>query len=164
MIRTSLRIDFLRYVRHLLIAASVLTLTQSARAQLTIDIVGVGAQQIPVVTSEFIGDATHSQMLTSVIQADLARSGVIKNLPNAGLPRTSEATIEGYAQYASRGADAAVVGSVTTAANGQFQITFRLLDVPKRAQLAGLVYNVAAKDMARDRTSHRRRGLRKTHR
>jgi TolB protein len=125
----------------------------TTRAQLTIDIVGVGAQQIPVITSEFVGDATQSQLLTSVIQANLVRSGVIKNIDNAGLPRTSEATAEGYAQYAARGADAAVVGSVTPAANGQFQVTFRLLDVPKRTQLAGLVYNVAPRDMRA--TAHR---------
>lgn len=153
MIRTTLPFALRNRFRAFLFALSMLAFVQVARAQLTIDIVGVGAQQIPVATSEFIGDATHSQLLTTVIQADLARSGVIKNLPNLGLPRTSEATVEGYAQYASRGADAAVVGSVTAAANGQFQVTFRLLDVPKRTQLAGLVYNVAAKDMRA--TAHR---------
>jgi TolB protein len=134
-------------------AATVLASIQVARAQLTIDIVGVGAQQIPAITSEFVGDPTQSQLLTSVIQANLGRSGVIKNIPNSGLPRTSEATAEGYAQYATRGADAAVVGSVTPAANGQFQVTFRLLDVPKRSQLAGLVYTVPARDMRA--TAHR---------
>lgn len=130
-----------------------LTLGQPAHGQLTIDIVGVGAQQIPVITSEFVGDSVQAQLLTGVIQADLARSGVIKNLDNAGLVRASEANSEGYAQYAARGADAAVLGSVTPGANGQFQVTFRLLDVAKRTQLAGLVYNVAAKDMRA--TAHR---------
>lgn len=144
---------FSRFARTLLLVVLPMANTPIAWAQLTIDIVGVGAQQIPVVTSEFVGDATHSQMLTSVIQSDLARSGVIKNVPNTGLTRTSEATIEGYTQYSARSADAAVVGSVTVAANGQYQITFRLLDVPKRTQLAGLVYNVAAKDMRA--TAHR---------
>jgi TolB protein len=147
------RRSFARFVVLHVALVFAFALSQRAHAQLTIDIVGVGAQQIPVVTSEFVGDATHSRALTEVIQADLARSGVIKNLPNVGLPRTSEATAEGYAQYASLGADAAVVGSVTPAANGLFQVTFRLLDVPKRSQLAGLVYNVQAKDMRA--TAHR---------
>ncbi len=124
-----------------------------ARAQLTIDIVGVGSQQIPVVTSEFVGDAKHSELLTTVIQADLARSGVIKNIANSGLPLTSELNADALAQYAARAADAAVVGSVTPSANGQFQVTFRLIDVPKRAQVAGLVYNVSAADMRA--TAHR---------
>ncbi len=128
-------------------------LSSPGRAQLTIDIVGVGAQQIPVIVSEFVGDAAQSQLLTKVIQDDLARSGVIKIVANSGLPRTSEATAEGYAQYAARGADAAVVGSVTPAAGGQFQVTFRLVDVPKQSQLTGLVYTVQAKDMRA--TAHR---------
>lgn len=140
-------------LRVFLVIASFALSAPVVRAQLTIDIVGVGAQQIPVVTSEFVGDSTHSQLLTSVIQANLGRSGVIKSLDNAGLPRTSEATAEGYAQYAGRGAEAAVVGSVTLSANGQFQVTFRLLDVPKRTQLAGLVYNISARDMRA--TAHR---------
>jgi TolB protein len=125
----------------------------NAKAQLTIDIVGVGSQQIPIIVSEFVGDATQSQLLTTVIEADLARSGVFKNISNAGLPKTSEATAEGYAQYASRSADAAVVGSATPGANGQFTVTFRLLDVAKRTQVAGLVYNVPGKDMRA--TAHR---------
>jgi TolB protein len=146
--------DMIRSFRLFILAnLALFALAASVRAQLTIDIVGVGAQQIPVVTSDFVGDATHAQLLVSVIQADLARSGVIKNVDNAGLPRTSEATAEGYAQYAARSADAAVVGSVTPAANGLFQVTFRLLDVPKRTQLAGLVYNVPARDMRA--TAHR---------
>jgi TolB protein len=137
----------------LTVFVSLALLTSSVRAQLTIDIVGVGAQQIPVIVSEFVGDATQSQLLTKVIQDDLARSGVIKIVPNEGLPRTADATTEGYALYASRSADAAVVGSVTPAAGGQFQVTFRLLDVPKRNQLTGLVYTVQTKDMRA--TAHR---------
>lgn len=139
--------------RALVVSALLALVCARAQAQLTIDIVGVGAQQIPVVTSEFLGDAKNAELLTTVIQANLARSGVIKNLPNTGLPRTSEATAEGYAAYSARNADAAVVGSVTAGANGQFQVTFRLLDVPKKTQLAGLVYNVSASDMRA--TAHR---------
>jgi TolB protein len=152
-----IRFSFQNVLRSALLASAAalasLAFSTSARAQLTIDIVGVGSQQIPVVVSEFIGDATQSQLLTSVIQADLVRSGVIKNISNAGLPRTSEATPDGYVQYASRNADAAVVGSVTPGANGQYTVTFRLLDVAKRTQTAGLVYNVAGKDMRA--TAHR---------
>ncbi len=125
----------------------------SAQAQLTIDIVGVGAQQFPVAVAGFAGADPQAQQMSSVIEADLARSGLIKTINSAGLPRSGELTAVPFPELKTRGADATVVGSVASGANGQFAVSFRLVDVPKQEQLTGLVFNVAAKDLRA--TAHR---------
>ena len=126
----------------------------AAHAQLTIDIVGVGAQQIPVAVAGFAGsDATQAQQMSAVIEADLARSGLIKTISNNGLPKSGELSAIAFNELKSRGADATVIGAVTPEADGNFAVSFRLVDVPKQEQLTGLVFKVAAKDLRP--TAHR---------
>ncbi len=142
------------YARYIKIFALALMCTvPGVRAQLTIDIVGVGAQQIPVAVSGFVGADTQTQLITSVIEADLARSGLIKIVSTSGLPKYTEANADAYAQWGARQADAAVIGAVQAGANGQLSVSFRLLDVPKGAQMTGFVYNVTARDLRA--TAHR---------
>ncbi|MBC7711191.1 MAG: Tol-Pal system protein TolB [Rhizobacter sp.] len=124
------------------------------RAQLTIDIVGVGAQQIPVAVAGFAGsDAALAQQMSAVIEADLARSGLIKTVNSNGLPKNGELAAVPFSELKARGADATVIGSLVPAANGMVAVSFRLVDVPKQEQLTGLVFNVPNKDLRA--TAHR---------
>lgn len=125
----------------------------NAQAQLTIDIVGVGAQQIPVAVAGFGGSDALGQQVSSVIEADLARSGLIKTVNSAGLPRGGELFTVPFAELKTRGADATVIGTVQAANNGMVNVSFRLVDVPKQAQLVGLSFNIASKDLRA--TAHR---------
>ena len=140
---------FLRFVT----AIALLVIASTARAQLTIDIIGVGAQQIPVAVAGFAGPDGPALQVSTVIEADLARSGLIKTINANGLPRSGELSAVPFTELKARGADASVIGAVQPGANGQFNVSFRLLDVPKQAQLTGLVFNVAAKDLRA--TAHR---------
>ena len=128
-------------------------LSTNAQAQLTIDIVGVGAQQIPVAVTGFAGNETLAQQVSSVIEADLARSGLIKTVNASGLPRSGELSAVQFTELKTRGADAAVIGAVQSGAGGMLNISFRLVDVPKQTQLTGLSFNVAARDSRA--TAHR---------
>ncbi|HNY45414.1 MAG TPA: Tol-Pal system protein TolB, partial [Casimicrobium sp.] len=65
------------------LALPLLFLPLIAQAQLTIDIVGVGAQQIPVAVATFAGQDPNAQQMSAVIEADLARSGRIKTVSGA---------------------------------------------------------------------------------
>ena len=132
---------------------SLLLIAFQARAQLTIDIVGVGAQQIPVAVAGFAGADTQAQQMSSVIEADLARSGLIKTVNSNGLPKSGELAAIAFPELKARGADATVIGSVSAEANGNYAVSFRLVDVPKQEQLIGLVFSVAAKDLRP--TAHR---------
>jgi TolB protein len=143
-------------VQTMFLLCACLALTAPSRAQLNIDIIGVGAQQIPLVMSGFVAAAgadTQAQLVANVIEADLTRSGVVKFVSNAGMAKMADGSIDAYGQWASKGADAAIVGVVQPGSGGAYSVSFRLLDVPKKTQLAGLAYNVQARDLRA--TAHR---------
>jgi TolB protein len=56
-----------------------------ARAQLTVEITGAGANRLPVAIADFTGERIVAQALTSVVRADLERSGLFR-LVDAGAP------------------------------------------------------------------------------
>jgi TolB protein len=115
-----------------------------AQAQLAIEIIGGGADQIPIAIVPFAGEAAVQPGISDVIEADLARSGRFRTLfTGPQNPPVSEATKVDLALWRSRAADALVVGGVYPAAGGRYEVRFRLYDVPKQASLGGLVYTIA---------------------
>ena len=126
-------------------AACVLVLfalTFAARAQLTIEITGAGANRIPIAIADFAGEPGIARAVSMVVRADLERSGVFR-LVEASTPLAENAAVN-FADWKARGADALVVGTVQPAANGRFEVRFRLHDVQKQASLGGLAYVMTA--------------------
>ena len=123
-------------------ACFLLALSFAAHAQLTIEITGAGANRIPIAIADFAGEPGIARAVSMVVRADLERSGVFK-LVEAGTPLAENAAVN-FTDWKSRGADALVVGSVTPAANGRFEVRFRLHDVQKQASLGGLAYVMTA--------------------
>ncbi|MEW5710639.1 MAG: Tol-Pal system beta propeller repeat protein TolB [Pseudomonadota bacterium] len=121
----------------LLVAASL-----PARANLTIEIIGGGATQIPIAVVPFAREPILPQSVTEVVGADLARSGLFRLVP-PGNNRPSEPSEVLYPEWQSRGAEALVIGSVAPLQDGRFEIRFRLLDVLKQQQIAGFTYTVS---------------------
>lgn len=116
----------------------------AARAALTIEIVGSGANQIPIAIVPFRAEQGIPQPLTPVISADLARSGLFKTVdPGGVVPVPYEPEQISYPQWRARGAEALVIGNVVPR-NGQYEVSFRLMDVTKGTQLAGFFYRVNA--------------------
>ena len=111
-------------------------------AQFRVEIAGVGATRLPIAISDFNNESATGQPLAAIIRADLERSGLFR-LVEAGTPLAENAAVN-FADWKARGADALVVGSVTPAANGRFEVRFRLHDVQKQASLGGLAYLMTA--------------------
>ncbi|WP_374325196.1 Tol-Pal system beta propeller repeat protein TolB [Azonexus sp.] len=109
-----------------------------AQAQLSIEITGAGASRIPVSIAEFAGDAALSHDITSVVRADLERSGLFRIVPPSGT-MDENAPVD-YAAWKARGADALAAGSVLRAADGRIEARFRLYDTQKGEPLGGAVY------------------------
>jgi TolB protein len=124
-----------------------LALAGFARAELTIEITGVGATQIPVATVGFAGDANLGGQVAQVIQADFQRSGLIRNIDTRNAPRTATPQAAETAQLRSAGADAVVVGSVTPAADGRYEVRYYLADAATNAQQLAFSFVVGARDM-----------------
>jgi TolB protein len=125
-----------------------------ARAQLSIEITGGGEQRTPIAVVPFAGEAALSPSITSIVRADLERSGVFRGLELPPIvPTPTEASPVNYAEWRSRLADALVVGSVAARADGRYEVRFRLFDVVKQTPLGGIAYTLS-KDQVRA-TAHR---------
>jgi len=117
---------------------------RATHAALTIEIVGAGANQIPIAIAPFRAEEGIPQPLTPVIIADLARSGLFKTVDAGGIvPVPHEPDQIRFEQWKARGAEALVIGNVAQK-GGQYEISFRLMDVLKGTQLAGYFYRVNA--------------------
>ena len=125
-----------------------------AQAQLSIEITGAGAQRIPIAIVPFAGEAALAPGISTIVRADLERSGFFRGLELPPLsPEPTENTNVSYSEWRSRLADALLVGSVSTRPDGRYEVRFRLHDVVKQTALGGVAYTLN-KDQARA-TAHR---------
>jgi len=138
-----------------LLAALLLSLAAwPALAQLSIEITGAGAQRIPIAIATFAGEAALRSGVSSVMRADLERSGLFRALELPPLvPQPSEASTVSYAEWKSRLADALVLGSIAVRADGRFEVRFRLYDVVKQSPIGGVAYTVSREQLRS--TAHR---------
>jgi TolB protein len=119
----------------------LLLTTAHAGAQLSIEITGAGAHRIPIAIVSFAGEGTGGTNVTSIVRADLERSGVFRGLEVPPLaPHPNENSPINYGEWRSRLADALVVGSVAQNADGRFEVRFRVYDVVKQAPLGAIAY------------------------
>ena len=128
----------MRFQRLFLACTAGLALCSVARAQLTVEITGAGANRLPVAIAEFTGERIVGQALTAVIRADLERSGLFR-LVDAGVPLSDSATPP-FEDLKARGADVVAGGSVATAADGRHETRVRLTDVQKLVSLGNPAY------------------------
>jgi len=74
-----------------------------------------------------------AQKLTPVVAADLTRSGLFRMVDPGGMnPVPYEPEQLNYGQWQARGAEAVVIGSVSKAADGRYDIRFRVMDAVKQ--------------------------------
>jgi TolB protein len=121
----------------------------SARAQLSIEITGAGAQRTPVAVVPFAAEGSLAPSVSAIIRSDLERSGLFRTLEVPSLnPPLNEASSVNYADWRARLADALVVGSLVALPNGRFETRVRVDDVVKQARL-GAVALPTARDSLR---------------
>lgn len=141
---------FIRPLVFLLLAAA----STFSQAQLSIEITGAGANRIPVAVADFEGDRVLTQAMTSVIRADLDRSGMFR-LVEPGSAPISETAAVNFADWKSRGADALVGGSMRLDAGGRYETRFRLLDVNKQSTLDVAAFGHTSAPTQLRATAHR---------
>ena len=129
-------------------------LAGSAQAQLSIEITGGGANQIPIAVLRFAGEQVLSQNISDIVEADLQRSGRFRLLFAGSVdPLPTEMGQVDFGLWRSRNADAMVIGSVAPLADGRFEARFRLLDVPRQTQIGGVAFTLNANQVRA--TAHR---------
>jgi TolB protein len=137
-----------------LLAVFLLCFATAAAAQLSIEITGAGAQRIPIAVAPFAGEGALAQGISSIVRADLERSGLFRALELPALnPPLTESSGVNYAEWRARLADALVQGSVAARPDGRFEVRFKLFDTVKGADLSGVAYTMS-RQQART-TAHR---------
>ncbi len=121
-----------------------------ARADLTIEITGAGEHQTPIAIVPFAGEEKLAQSISSVVAADLMRSGLFRLVDTKGKAPHQPNEVA-YGDWA--GTDALVIGSVTVQPNGRVTVLFRLLDVVRQTELIG--QSVSAKNSQLRAIAHR---------
>src|SRR5437879_13671184 len=93
----------------------------AARAQLTIEIIGGGANQIPIAVLPFAGESAFPQSITEIVEQDLSRSGRFRALFVGGITQVpAEISQVDFAEWKSRLADAMVIGQAQRLPDGKF--------------------------------------------
>ncbi|NHZ37928.1 Tol-Pal system beta propeller repeat protein TolB [Massilia rubra] len=126
-----------------LILTGALITGSSAYAQMRVEVVGVGSNQIPIAIAAFAEEGVAPAQVSAIIRADLERSGMFKII-DAGSTLSESSPVD-YGQWKSRGADALVVGSVQKLADGRFEVRYKLHDTIKTNQLSSMTQSAQAK-------------------
>ena len=144
----------LRRLSLVVCGALALFFSSYAPAQMQVDIIyGEGNQsRMPLAIADFGGEPVAAKTLTSVIRADLERSGQFKMIDASGVALT-EASLPDYEAWKSRGVDALSAGSLSKSSDGRQEARYRLFDVNKQSILGGAAF-VASSAQLRA-TAHR---------
>jgi TolB protein len=143
----------------LFLSLILLLLPLTGHSALTIEIVGGAAQQIPIAIVPFSQPANQQVLgqqdtIANIIGADLRRSGLFRVLETRGVANQPHDIAEvKYAEWAALQAQALTIGTVESLPGNRLKVSFRLLDVLKQNQLAGLEYNITSAQLRT--TAHR---------
>lgn len=121
----------------------LLAFASPLHAALTIEITGGAGNQIPLAIVPFGAESTLPQSITAIVGADLARSGLFRLVDPAGAQPPHDPAEVRYPDWAAKGAEGLVIGSVSARPDGKLDVRFRLMDVVKQSQLAGFSYTIS---------------------
>jgi TolB protein len=109
---------------------------------------------VPIAIVPFAGEGALPAAISSIVRADLERSGLFRGLVVPPLvPHPTEASNVDFAEWRARLADALVLGSVAARPDGRFEVRFRLFDVVKQTPIGGVAYTMAREQVRA--TAHR---------
>ncbi len=119
-----------------IVLTGALLVHASAFAQMRVEVVGVGSNQIPVAVATFADEADAPAEVSAIIKADLERSGIFKVISTGTV--IGETGAIDHAQWKARGANALVVGTVDKLSDGRIEVRYKLHDTIKSTQLSSL--------------------------
>jgi TolB protein len=125
---------------------ALMCLAVPAWAQFRVEVTGVGMTQLPVVIVPFKGEAQVVQKISSIVQADLERSGQFKGLP-PGSVQLDEMSRPDWTVWRQLSAEALLAGSVMRLADGRLDIRARLWDAVKGQEKSDFRETVVPADL-----------------
>lgn len=124
--------------------AMVFAPVRTMAAPLTIEIIGGGANQIPITVLPLAGEDRFIERISQVVSADLQRSGMFR-LGSVGSvrPLPAEPSEINYRHWRNERAETLVIGKVIERSDGRVEVQFRMMDVVKQSQVLGFSYTVS---------------------
>lgn len=132
--------------RRALVAGLAATPFVPALAQFRVEVSGVGLTQLPIALVPFKGEGASPQKISTIVQADLERSGQFRGVDASG-QALDESSRPDLTLWRQRTADSLVVGSVAKLGDGRYEVKFRLWDVVRGQDLGGESYTVPQADL-----------------
>ena len=129
-----------------LAALSFMFLPGLSNAQFRVEVSGVGLTQMPIAIATFRGEAQAPQKIGAIVKADLERSGIFRPIDTAGAVLDESARPD-MNLWKQKGADSLVTGSITSLADGRFDVRLRLWDVVRGQDLGGQSFAVGAAEL-----------------
>ena len=117
----------------------------NVRAEVRVDVSGVGITQIPIAIAPFKGQESATQKPSLIVAADLDRSGQFRS-SDPGVP-LDETSRPDFASIRQKNADFLLTGSVTKLPDGRFDVRYRLWDAIKGQDLGGQSFLLVASDL-----------------
>ncbi len=140
-----------RFLRRAVFFAALVVAPSMATAQTRIDITQGNFEPVPIAVTDFTGtDPNLGRQITTVVAADLERSGLFRPISSAAFIEriTSGDTIPRFADWRQINAQFVVTGSITPAGD-KLRVSFRLWDVMAEQQIAGKEFNTYANNWRR---------------
>ena len=123
----------------------------TAEARVTIDITGGNVQPLPIAITDFQSPDGIGAQISSVVEADLERSGLFKPIDKAAFIQTglTPDTSPSFQDWTVINAQALVVGRVAREADGRLRVEFRLWDTFAGQQMDGQQFYADPNDWRR---------------
>jgi TolB protein len=132
-------------------ALALFLVTSSASAQTKVDITQGNVEPMPIAVTDFVGaDSSVGRQITSVVSADLERSGLFRPISPAAFIEqiTAADTIPRFADWRQINAQFIVTGGITPVGD-KLKVSFRLWDVLGARQVTGKEFNTYASNWRR---------------
>ncbi len=132
----------------LTLGALLLSGSLAGHAQLTIDVIGGGASQIPITVLPLGNEQRYDQKISEVVSADLRRSGLFRlGAVGSKRPFPTEIKDVDYDYWRGEGAQNLVIGNVQARSGGRVEVRFRMFDVGSRSQVLGFSFLVDSRQL-----------------
>lgn len=129
----------------LLMVLGIAFISLSVKADVTIEILGGAANQIPIAVAPFQQQdhQLNPNSISAIIEADLRRSGLFKTLDTRGIASIPHSPAEiNFSDWSAIQAQTLTIGSVESLSGNRLRVTFRLFDVLRQSQMLAMEFTV----------------------
>ena len=133
------------------VLAATALIISTAHARIVIDVTKGNVEPLPIAIPQFLGESDLGRKISSVVEADLRRSGLFAPIdPAAFIEKITDTNAQpNFASWTAIKAQALVTGRVVSEGGGRFRTEFRLWDTYGAEQIQGQQYSTNPNNVRR---------------